>query len=60
MAGLRSRFAPPPLHFLLVSFRLVLRGTLYVLCYVPVCAVVVVVVVYDRALQLQTGDGGYF
>lgn len=52
MAGLRSRFAPPPLHFLLVSFRLVLRGTLYVLCYVPVCVVVVVVVVYDRALQL--------
>lgn len=40
MAGLRSRFAPPPLHFLLVSFRLVLRGTLYVLCYVPVCACV--------------------
>lgn len=52
VAGLRSRFAPPPLHFLLVSFRLVLRGTLYVLCYVPVCVVVVVVVVYDRALQL--------
>lgn len=33
-AGLRSRFVPPPPHLSHVSFRLVLRGMLYVLFYV--------------------------